>query len=136
MNSLPTLIKLAQRNIDTIAVEIAEAQARIDQLRLAKETAKAKADAEQAMAGETLAINMLGSMPAYMHRLKWQQEKFDADIAEIEATIAHVRERLIAAYREKSKLENLETQYAEKAKREAITKEQALLDEVALTRRA
>lgn len=135
MKSLPTLIKLAQRNIDAIAVEISREQARIEELRMQKETSKAKTSAEQAMAVEGLALNMLGSMPAYLAKQKWQQSQIDIQIAEIESSIEAVRERLIAAYREKSKLENLETQYNVKAKRELALAEQAQLDEAALTRR-
>ncbi len=136
MKSLPTLIKLAQRNIDMIAVEIAKSQAHIEELRMQKASAQAKMDVEQAMAEDELDLNMLGSMPAYIARQKWENERIEAKIAEIEQSIAHVRERLILAYQEKSKLENLEAKYDFKAKQDLNTREQSQLDEAALTRRA
>ncbi|WP_018995813.1 flagellar export protein FliJ [Hirschia maritima] len=136
MNSLPTLIKLAQRNIDAIGVEIAKGQARIEELRLQKETSATKVEVEKALASDGLALNLLGGMPVFIERQKWQQEQIDIQIAEIQKGMEEVRERLIAAYREKSKLENLATQYQEKERKELALKEQAMLDEAALTRRA
>lgn len=137
MKSLPTLIKLAQRNIDAIAVEISKAQARIESLRMAKATADAKGEAEQAMAvDDNLDLQLLASVPAYLYRLKGEQNRFDMEIAELEAGIAHVRARLVVAYQEKSKLESLQTQYQNKVDKELAMREQAQLDEAALTRRA
>ncbi len=137
MKSLPTLIKLAQRNIDAIAVEISKAQARIEGLRMAKAAAQAKGEAEQAMAiDDNLDLQLLASVPAYLYRLKGEQGRFDMEIAELEAGIAHVRARLVIAYQEKSKLESLQTQYQSKIDKEFAMREQAQLDEAALTRRA
>jgi flagellar export protein FliJ len=57
-----------------------------------------------------------------------------AQIAEKEAALADVRERLNAAYREKSKFEHLLEQERLRRADERAAREQASLDEVAVNR--
>ncbi len=134
MKSLPTLIKLAQRAIDDLAVEIASGQSQIDGLRTAKASFAAKAQAEQAMANED--IQMLAALPAFLYRAQGEQERLSQEIEQAEAALKHVREKLRAAYREKAKLEKLDEAFLRRRRAEEAAAEQAMLDEAALTRRA
>ncbi len=133
MKALPTLIKVAQRKIDDTGREIAQAQMAVDGLKTARALASGRAATEM---GEAQAdIRFLNAIPAYLNRHKAECARLDQDIEQAEQLIAQIRERLMAAYQEKRRLESLETLYADRARVEAATREQAALDEAALNRR-
>lgn len=134
MKSLPTLMKLAQRRIDAIGVEIAEAQSLVDGLRTQKALAFARAETEVGSTG-ALDIHMQAALPAYLSRNKGEIARIDREIAQTEAAIESIRARLMAAYREKARFETLDRLHLERKLHEDKAREQSNLDETALTRR-
>ena len=134
MKALPTLQKLAQRRIDSIGVEIANAQAAVDGLRTHRALISARAETEVDNMAE-LDILMASALPAYLSRSKGELAKVDKEIQDAEALIDAIRQRLMAAYREKARLETLQKLHLEHKLHADKAKEQASLDEAALTRR-
>ena len=135
MKSLPTLIRLAQRRIDDVAVEINRLQAALGEQRQRRETATAKLEMEAGALGDGSDIQARSMFLAYTDKNKALVEDIERETAEIEAAIEGVRERLMEAYREKARLETLEKAHRTRALKERSRKEQAILDEVALLRR-
>lgn len=133
MKSLPTLIKVAQRNIDAVGREIAQAQMALDGLKTARALAAGRAATELGEAAGDM--RFLNAIPAYLGRHKAECARLDKDIEAAQANLETIRTRLMAAYQEKRRLESLETLYAEREAAEFAAKEQAALDEAALNRR-
>ena len=133
MKSLPTLIKVAQRRIDDVARLIAEQQSVLDGLQTARALAEARMSSETAVSASD--VNLMSVLPAYTARYKADLARIDDDIAKIEKEMDRLREQMIEAYGEKSRMESLEKTYAERARKEAADREQAALDEAAITRR-
>jgi flagellar export protein FliJ len=133
MKSLPTLIKLAQRKIDAIAIEIAQVQGRIDELEMKKTMLYARLEGEKKAVAVDAAYAL--TMTAYMGQVKLHAEELDTQIAAHEKELEGIRQRLNAAYQERSKLENLDEQYKLKARLEDNQREQAAMDEAAVLRR-
>ncbi len=132
MSSLLTLVKIARRRLDEIGVEVARIQQDIDGLRMQSASLAAREQTETAQAaGDPL---MLGALASYRMRVRMQRNEIDTQIAEREQTLSLVRERLAAAYQEKSKFEQLIEQERLRVAAERATAEQAMLDEVAITR--
>lgn len=132
MKSLVTLLKIAQRRLDELAVEATRIQQEADSMRVEAATlaAREQTEIEQASADPM----MIAMLPAYRQRMKLQRAGVDARIAEREATLELVRQRLSVAYQEKSKFEQLIEQEKLRDAAERATAEQAMLDEVAITR--
>lgn len=132
MSSLHTLLKIAQRRLDELGVEAARIQQEADGLRMDAATLAAREQVEIETAAQNLAF--MPMLPAYRARVQAQGAALRARAAEREATLGLIRERMATAYQEKSKFEQL----IEQARiREQITRaaaEQAMLDEVAITR--
>ena len=134
MKSLPTLLKIAQSQIDAIAVEIARAQSALDGLATHRAMILARAEAEVSSAG-SLDFVMQAALPQYLFRNKEELAQIDRELEQGEAMLEGIRERLMVAYREKAKLESLERHHAERHRLDEQAREQAALDESALTRR-
>jgi flagellar export protein FliJ len=134
MRSLPTLLKLAQRRIDALAVEAARAMEEIDALVREGEASRVQAGREVALGAESLETTLL--LPAYTARLRIEAEQRKATIAGIEQVLTRVRAGLMEAYREKSKFEQLIAREAERLAAEETQREQAALDEAAISRAA
>ena len=132
MKSLGTLLKVAQRRMDELGVEATRIGQFIEQLRLQEATMLAKEENEiQLAARDPTFASML---PAYRARVKVQANAVRAQVAEKETILASVRDRLNAAYQEKSKFEQLIEQEALRRAAERAAKDQATLDEVAINR--
>lgn len=133
MKSLPVLVKVARRRIDDVSRELAQARSGIDALMSERAISIARLSHEVAMASETPA--MMSMLPAFISRHKAHIDRIDNDLIAIEERVSDIRERLNEAYREKSRLETVLTHHREAAAREDAAREQAMFDEVALTRR-
>jgi flagellar export protein FliJ len=73
-------------------------------------------------------------LPAYRLRVRWQLDEVGVQLRAKEAALADIRERLSAAYIEKSKFEQLLEQMRVRDDAERLAREQAMLDEVAINR--
>jgi flagellar export protein FliJ len=132
MKSLHTLLKVAQRRMDEIGIEAACITLEIDELRGKQGALRAREQAEIATASTN---PMFGSiLPAYRMRVKAQIGEIQVQVISKEEALAEVRERLSTAYIEKSKFEQLIEQEAIRLAAERASKEQAMLDEVAINR--
>jgi flagellar export protein FliJ len=132
MKSLETLLKVAQRRMEDLGVEAIRIGQFVEQLRMQEASILAREESEVQLAA---ADPSLGSMlPAYRARIRMQVGEVRAQIAEKEAALADVRERLNAAYQEKSKFEHLLEQERLRRADERAAREQASLDEVAVNR--
>lgn len=132
MKSLETLLKVAQRRMDELGVEAVRLGQFVEQLRMQEASIVAREESEVRLAA---ADPSLGAMlPAYRARVKAQAAEVRRQAAEKEAVLAEVRERLNAAYQEKSKFEQLIEQEALRRTTERAAREQATLDEVAINR--
>jgi flagellar export protein FliJ len=130
MKSLPTLLKVAQRRIDALAVEAARALEEIDAIARAGEAARARQGEEVALGSAQLETALM--LPAYTARMKAENAERSSRIAGIEQTLARVRAALMEAYREKSKFEQLLEREEVRLAAEALAREQAAMDEAAL----
>ena len=132
MKSLETLLKVAQRRMDDLGVEATRIGQFIEQLRVQEATILAKEENEVQLAARDPSFGSV--LPAYRARVKVQVNAVRAQIAEKETVLAQVRDRLNAAYQEKSKFEQLIEQEAIRRTAERAAKDQAALDEVAINR--
>jgi flagellar export protein FliJ len=92
----------------------------------------AREESEIALAAGDPALGAM--LPAYRARIKLQAGEVRTEMAEKEALLIEVRGRLNAAYQEKSKFEQLIEQEAIRRSTERATRDQAMLDEVAINR--
>lgn len=132
MKSLHTLLKVAQRKLDELGVEAARIGQEVSELEAHEASVRAREAAELASAaGNPMFASML---PAYRIRVKAQIAEIRSQASAKEKALAEVRERLSAAYVEKSKFEQLIEQgrIRETEARAALV--QAQLDEVAINR--
>lgn len=132
MKSLHTLLKVAQRKLDELGMEAAKITQEVAELEAREASIRAREQAELANAARDPTFASM--LPAYRLRVKWQIDEVRQKASAKEATLAEVRQRLSAAYIEKSKFELLIEQgrIREAAERSAL--EQAQLDEVAINR--
>ena len=132
MKSLHTLLKVAQRRMDELGVEAAKIQQQVDELRTKQAVILAREQQEIATAaGNSMFASML---PAYRLRVKWQIDEVQQQTKALDNVLAGIREKLQAAYVEKSKFEQLIEQEATRLSAERAAREQAMLDEVAINR--
>jgi flagellar export protein FliJ len=132
MKSLTTLLKVAQRRLDELGVEAQRIQQHVDELGMQLSGMLGREEVEVENARHDV---MFASMlPAYRARVKVQADAIRVRIAETEATLALVRERLSLAYQEKSKFEQLIEQDRIREALERAAVEQKSLDEVAINR--
>lgn len=132
MKSLHTLLKVAQRRMDELGVEAVRIGQFIEQLRMQEASILAREENEIRLAAADPSLAPM--MPAYRARIRLQTGEIRKQMAEKESVLAEVRERLNAAYREKSKFEQLIEQEALRKAAERATRDQAALDEVAINR--
>jgi flagellar export protein FliJ len=132
MKSLATLLKVAQRRMDELGVEAVRIQQEIDQLTAVEHAMLAREASEIALASQD--VSMGAVLPAYRARIKQQTAEIRAKAGEKQKTLAEVRDRLTAAYQEKSKFEQLLQQEVLRNAADRAAKEQAMLDEVAINR--
>jgi flagellar export protein FliJ len=132
MKSLDTLLKIAQRRMDELGVEASRIALAIGELEGKIVSIKAREDNEIALASKDMELASL--LPAYRLRIRWQTYLIRAQVSEAAMQLAEIRERLNAAYQEKSKFEHLLEQEAVRRTNERAAKEQAQLDEVAINR--
>jgi flagellar export protein FliJ len=132
MKSLDTLLKIAQRRMDELGVEASRIALAIGELEGKIVSIKAREDNEIALASKDMELASL--LPAYRLRIRWQTDQIRAQVSEAAMQLAEIRERLNAAYQEKSKFEHLLEQEAVRRTNERAAKEQAQLDEVAINR--
>ena len=132
MKSFHTLLKIAQRKLDELGIEAARAGNEVADLQSKIAGIRAREQAEIAAAAADPAYASM--LPAYRLRIRWQVDELNVQTRAKEAKLAEIRERLSAAYIEKSKFEQLieQTRVREDAERQA--REQAMLDEVATNR--
>lgn len=132
MKSLPTLLKIAQRKLDELGVEAARAGREVDELNQKIIGIRAREQAEIATAAANPSYAAM--LPAYRLRVRWQIDEISVQVRAKEAMLAEIRERLSAAYIEKSKFEQLLEQTRIREDAERLAREQAMLDEVAINR--
>lgn len=132
MKSLHTLLKIAQRRLDELGVEAARVTNVLNEMNQKVAGIRAR---EQAEIATSMANPAYASMlPAYRLRVRWQIDEIGVQIRAKEAELAEIRERLSAAYIEKSKFEQLIEQMRVREDAERLAREQAMLDEVATNR--
>ncbi len=132
MKSLETLLKVAQRRMDELGVEAARIGTEMAAMRARGSALAAREDNEIRLAAGNVELASL--LPAYRLRVKWQRDQIGVEVAKAESTLAEIRERLTAAYQEKSRFQHLIEQEAIRKATERAAKEQAMLDEVAINR--
>ncbi|MEZ5936956.1 MAG: flagellar FliJ family protein [Hyphomonadaceae bacterium] len=132
MRTLETLQKLAQRRLDEVTLEVASATARIAEAREEMEELRRRERAEIAAAMSH--PEFYGSLPAFRGRVAEKSRALQTRIDEIEASLQLVRARQADAYREKSKFEQLIETRAIRAAEEEAARDQARLDEAAISR--
>ncbi len=132
LKSLETLLKVAKRKLDELGVEAVRIGQFADQLKMQEASVLAREEAEvQAASGDMVLAPLL---PAYRMRVKRQLKDIRTQALEAESSLALVRERLNAAYQEKSKFEHLIEQERIKAAMVRAAIEQAQMDEIATNR--
>lgn len=132
MKSLPTLLKIAQRKLDELGVEAARAGRDLDELN--QKILGIRAREQQEIATSATNPAYAAMLPAYRLRVRWQLDEIGVQLRAKEAVLAEIRERLSAAYIEKSKFEQLLDQMRIRDDAERLAREQAMLDEVAINR--
>jgi flagellar export protein FliJ len=132
MKSLQTLLKVAQRRMEELGVEATRTSQKIEQLRLQQAAIRAREDTEVQLAASDIKFAM--TLHAYQMRARQQIEEIGRTIAADEALLADIRERLSAAYQEKSKFEQLIEREELRQAAERAERDQAALDEVAVNR--
>lgn len=134
MKSLETLLKVAQRRMDALGVEATRIAQRIDHTRMQQAAILAREETEVQLAEGDVQLG--APLIAYRRRVKFQLDEIKKAIAADEASLAEVRERLAAAYQEKSKFEQLIEREALRLAAERAAKDQAAMDEIAVNRGA
>jgi flagellar export protein FliJ len=105
MKSLQTLLKVAQRRMDELGVEAAKVQVQVDELHQKQAAIIAREQQEIAAAQHD---SMFASMlPAYRMRVKQKIAEVQQQVQAMDNVLAGIREKLQAAYIEKSKFEQL-----------------------------
>lgn len=132
MKSLHTLLKIAQRKLDELGVEAARTGREADELKQKITDIRAREQAEIATASAN--PNYASMLPTYRMRVRRQVDEVGAELQAKETQLAELRERLSAAYIEKSKFEQLIEQTRLREDAERLAREQAMLDEVAINR--
>ena len=132
MKSLHTLLKVAQRKLDELAVESARVVEEVAALNAREAAIRAREQAEIASAAQDPAYASM--LPAYRLRVKWQIDEVRVQVQAKEKTLEEIRQRLSEAYIEKSKFEHLIDQARIRDDAERHAREQAQLDEVAINR--
>lgn len=132
MKSLHTLLKIAQRKLDELGIEAARATNVLSEMneKVAGIRAREQAEIATSMANPAYAA----MLPAYRLRVRLQIDEIGVQMRAKEAELAEIRERLSAAYIEKSKFEQLIEQLRVREDAERLAREQAMLDEVATNR--
>lgn len=128
--SLETLLKIAQRRMDALAIEAAGYARQIEdiQMRRAQTVAREEIELEAAL-HDLLVLPML---PAYRARIRAETSAMDIHVRNAEALLADARARMATAYQEKAKLEHLIELQAQRKAKAAAEREQAALDEAAI----
>ncbi len=133
MKSLHTLLKVAQRRLDDLGAEAARIAMQIQDLEAREAAVRAREEAELAgAAGKDPTFAAM--LTAYRMRVKQQVGELRAQIAARTQELEDVRKRLSDAYIEKSKFEQLIEQARRREDAERAAREQAQLDEAAITR--
>jgi flagellar export protein FliJ len=132
MKSLHTLLKVAQRKLDELAVESARITQELGALNDREASIRAREQSEIASTAQDPTFASM--LPAYRLRVKWQIDEVRVQVAAKEKLLEETRERLSACYIEKSKFEQLIEQGRVRDESERATREQAQLDEVAINR--
>lgn len=132
MKSLHTLLKVAQRKLDEIAVESARITQEVAALNDREAGIRAREQAEIASAGQDPTFAAM--LPAYRMRVKQQIAEVRAQITAKEKALDEIRQRLSESYIEKSKFEQLIEQSRVREETERFAREQAQLDEAAINR--
>ena len=132
MKSLQTLLKVAQRKLDELGVEVARIGQEVNELNIREAAIRAREQAE--IANAALDPTYASMLPAYRLRVKWQIDEVRTQITARSEALEDVRKRLSEAYIEKSKFEQLIEQTRVREDAERAAREQAQLDEVAINR--
>jgi flagellar export protein FliJ len=132
MKSLQTLLKVAQRRMDELGVEAARIQQDIDALKGRQLAILDREKQEMALAADNAMF--ASTLPAYRYRVKMQINEAEQEIHAKDGLLSDVRQRLQAAYVEKSKFEQLIEQERIRTDAERAAREQAVLDELAVNR--
>jgi len=132
LKSLETLLKVAKRKLDELGVEAVRIGQFADQLKMQEASVLVREEAEVQAASSDMVLAPL--LPAYRMRVKRQLKDIRTQVEEAEASLVLVRQRLNAAYQEKSKFEHLIEQEHIKAAMTRAAIEQAQMDEIAINR--
>lgn len=132
MKSLHTLLKVAQRKLDDLAVESARISQEVAALNEREANIRAREQAEIANATREPAFASM--LPAYRMRVKQQIAEVRAQADAKQKQMDDIRQRLSEAYIERSKFEQLIEQTRTREDAERLAREQAQLDEAALNR--
>ena len=129
-SSLETLLKIAQRRMDALAVEAAGYARQLEDIQMRRAQIVAREEVELAAAQHDLLV--LPMLPAYRARIQAETNAMDIHVRNAEALLADVRIRMATAYQEKAKLEHLIELQAQRKAKAAAEREQAALDEAAI----
>jgi hypothetical protein len=128
--SLDTLLKIAQRRMDALAIEAATYQRQVEDIQMRRAQVVAREEIELEAARHDLLV--LPLLPAYRARIQAETNAMDAHVRNAETLLADVRQRMSLAYQEKAKLEHLIEMQAQRRAKLLAEREQAALDEAAL----
>ncbi len=130
MDTLETLLKVAQSRLDDVSREAgaaAERMASLNEALVAMEQSQAHARAHS-----DVDVSLLVVAGDYLGRRRAEKERLEDEIAAQRDVVDEIRARLTMAYREKSKFEQLlAREQAREAQAEAA-REQKQMDEAAL----
>ncbi len=142
MKALKTLIRLRNLELDRQRRQLAALEEERAQMLAALRALDEQQEQEASLAGAVIdadaaaggaANPALFAFGAYANALLQRRQDLKAMIAEIDDRIETRRERTAAAFREVKKFEKLLENHRRWEKKEADRREQAMLDEIALT---
>ncbi len=142
MKALKTLIRLRNLELDRQRRQLTAMEEERAQMLAALRELDEQQQQEASLAGAVIAADAtadgaanpaLFAFGAYANALLQRREDLKMAIAEIDERIETQRERTAAAFREVKKFEKLLENHLRREKREADRREQAMLDEIALT---
>lgn len=142
MKALKTLIRLRNLELDRQRRQLTAMEEERAQMLASLKNLEEQQELEASMVGAVIdadaeadgtANPALFAFGAYANALLQRREDLKAEIAEIDGRIEAQRERTAAAFREVKKIEKLLDNHLRREKKEAARREQAMLDEIALT---
>ena len=128
MDTLETLLKVAQSHLDEVSREAGIAAERMGQLN----RELLSMDDRQQAARTDFDVSLMVAAGDFRGRLRSEREQLKQAIEEERKSLDEIRARLTLAFREKSKFEQLLARQEERAKQAEAAREQKALDEAAI----